>query len=38
MEKLIEKRVYLNLFVKTIKKWRDKEKYIQEFGYNDFEN
>ena len=38
IEKLIEKRVYLNLFVKTIKKWRDKEKYIQEFGYNDFEN
>jgi len=38
IEKLIEKRVYLNLFVKTIKKWRDKEKYLQEFGYNDFEN
>lgn len=38
IEKLIEKRVYLNLFVKTIKKWRNKEKYIQEFGYNDFEN
>ena len=26
----------LNLFVKTIEKWRDKEKYLQEFGYNDF--
>ena len=27
----------LNLFVKTIEKWRDKEKYLQEFGYYDFE-
>lgn len=38
IEQLINKKVYLELFVKTIKKWRDKEKYLQEFGYNDFEN
>ena len=37
IEELIGKRVYLNLFVKTIKNWRDKEKYLQEFGYQDFE-
>ncbi|MCM1370598.1 MAG: GTPase Era [Clostridium sp.] len=36
LEILLGKRVYLELFVKTIKKWRDKEKYLQEFGYNDF--
>ncbi len=37
IEQLIGKRVYLELFVKTIKKWRDREKYLSEFGYNDFE-
>lgn len=38
LENMLGKKVYLELFVKTIKKWRDKEKYLQEFGYNDFEN
>ena len=36
LEDLLGKRVYLDLFVKTIPKWRDREKYLQEFGYNDF--
>lgn len=36
LEELLGKKVYLDLFVKTIPKWRDKEKYLQEFGYNDF--
>ena len=36
LEELLGKRVYLDLFVKTIPKWRDREKYLQEFGYNDF--
>lgn len=36
IEELLGAKVYLNLFVKTIKKWRDKEKYLQEFGYHDF--
>jgi len=36
IEELLGKKVYLDLFVKTIPKWRDKEKYLQEFGYNDF--
>lgn len=38
IEQLLGKNVYLVLFVKTIKKWREKERYLQEFGFNDFEN
>ena len=38
LEKLLDKKVFLELFVKTIKNWRDKEKHLQEFGFNDFEN
>ncbi len=34
MEKLLGKKVYLELFVKVIPKWRDKEKYLKELGYN----
>jgi len=37
LEELLGSKVYLDLFVKTIKNWRDKEKYLQEFGFNDFE-
>lgn len=37
IEELLGKKVYLDLFVKTVKKWRDKEKYLAEFGYNSFE-
>ena len=37
LEELLQKRVYLELYVKVIKKWRDKEKYLQEFGFNEFE-
>lgn len=33
MEELLGKKVYLELFCKTIKKWREKEKYINELGY-----
>ncbi len=36
LEQLLEAKIYLELFVKTIKKWRDKEKYLQEFGFSDF--
>lgn len=36
IETLLGKKVYLELFVKTIKKWRDKEKYLTEFGFRDF--
>jgi len=33
MEELLGKKVYLELYCKTIKKWREKEKYIKELGY-----
>ena len=33
IERLLGKKVYLNLFVKTIKKWRDKEDYLSELGF-----
>lgn len=38
LEKLLGKKIYLELFVRTIKNWRDKEKYLTEFGFKDFEN
>lgn len=37
LEKLLNKSVYLELRVKTVKDWRDKEKYLNEYGFNDFE-
>ena len=37
IENLLGRKVYLNLFVKTVPKWRDKEKYLLEFGYKNNE-
>lgn len=37
LENLLGKKVYLELFVKTIPKWRDKEKYLADFGFHEFE-
>lgn len=37
IEQFVGRKVFLDIYVKTIKKWRDKEKYLAEFGYNDFE-
>lgn len=37
IEKLLGSKVYLDLVVKTIKKWRESDKYLSEFGYNEFE-
>ena len=37
IENLFGKKVYLNLFVKTVPKWRSKEKYLLEFGYKNNE-
>lgn len=37
LEELLGRKVYLELFVKTVKKWREKEKYLSEFGFKDFE-
>lgn len=33
MEDILGKKVYLELYCKTIKKWREKEKYIKDLGY-----
>ncbi len=37
IEALLGKQVYLELYVKTLKNWRDKEKYFQELGFNELE-
>lgn len=37
IEKKYNDKVYLELFVKTIKKWREKEKFLSDFGFKDFE-
>lgn len=36
LEELLNKKIYLETYVKTIKNWRDREKYLQEFGFEDF--
>ena len=36
IESLLNKKIYLELFVKTVKKWRDREKYLSEYGFTDF--
>jgi GTP-binding protein Era len=33
IEKLVEKKVFLKLFVKVVSNWRDKEKYLIELGF-----
>lgn len=32
-EELVGKKVYLELYVKTIKNWKEKEKYLMELGF-----
>jgi len=36
LERMYRKKVYLELYVKTIANWKDKEKYIKELGFLDF--
>ena len=36
IEELLNKKVYLELLVKVMPKWRDREKIINEMGYNDY--
>lgn len=38
IEEYFGKKVYLDLFVKVIDKWRDKEKFLNMIGYKDFLN
>lgn len=35
IERMLGKRVYLELFVKTVKNWRNKEKYLIELGFDE---
>ena len=37
IEDMLGKKVYLEIFVKTIKNWRDKEKYLRELGFYDID-
>ena len=37
MEKFLGKKVYLESYVKTLKNWRDQEKYFEELGLKDSE-
>ena len=34
MEKFLDKKVFLTTYVKVIENWRDREKYLSEFGYS----
>ncbi len=36
IEPLVGKKVYLELFVKVIPKWRDREKFLNEIGFKEF--
>lgn len=36
LEEKFQKKVYLELYVKTIKNWREKEKFLKEFGFHEF--
>ena len=34
IERMLGKQVYLELYVKTVKNWRNKEKYLIELGFD----
>lgn len=34
-QELVDKKVFLNLYVKTIKNWKEKEKYLVELGFKE---
>lgn len=36
IEQLLGRNVYLDLFVKVIPKWRDREKFLNEIGFKEF--
>jgi len=36
LEHMLNKKVYLELYVKTVENWKDKERYIKELGFFDF--
>ena len=34
MEKMLNKKVFLNLFVKVKEDWRNNSQFVDDFGYN----
>ncbi len=36
IEEYLGKKVYLELYVKVVKKWKDREKILNQLGYNNF--
>ena len=36
IEELLNKKVYLEIFVKVIPKWRDRENFLNEIGFKEF--
>ncbi len=36
LEAMLGKKIYLELYVKTIKNWKDKERYIKDLGFLDY--
>lgn len=37
LEELLNKKVYLDLYVKVIEDWKDRERYLKELGFFDYE-
>jgi GTP-binding protein Era len=37
IEGMVHKKVYLELYVRTVKNWRDKDKYLKELGFHEFD-
>lgn len=37
LEEMFEKKVYLELYVKVIEDWKDRERYLKELGFFDYE-
>lgn len=37
LEEMFDKKVYLELYVKVIENWKDKERYLKELGFFDYE-
>ena len=38
LEEYFGKKVYLELFVKVIENWKEKDKYLKELGIDDLDN
>jgi len=37
LQEMFDKKVYLELYVKVIENWKDKERYLKELGFFDYE-